>query len=124
MKLLQQHFKVLLFIAIYCFGIFVSVKTVPFTSPQNIQQNNKQKEYDTNVSNILHIHIQQSENLLSEITEHESLGFKLSNTNFEIFLFSNELIFKIKFKQYQNYFKNLLIQNRKLNLLFPFHNFW
>lgn len=124
MKQFNQPFKVLLFLTIYCFGIFVSVKTLPSSITQTTEQNNKQKEYNTNVSNNLFVHTQQSENLLSAFTEYGIPTIKLSNTAFGLILFSNDLFFKTKFKQYQNYYKSLLLRNRKTNLIFPFHNFW
>lgn len=124
MKQFYKPFSTFLFIAIYCFGLFVSVKTLPATTAQTIEKKKKQKEYDTDVSTIFSIHFQQSENILSDFTEYESSGFKICSDDFESFLYSNELLFKTKFKQYQSYFKNLLIRNRKFDLIFPFHNFW
>lgn len=124
MKQFRQPFKALFFLTIYCFGIFVSIKTLPSSITQITEHSNKQKEYNTKLSNILSVHTPQSENLLSEITEYGLPTFKLSNTAFGVFLFSKNLFFKTKFNQYQNYYKSLLLRNRKTNLIFPFHNFW
>ncbi|WP_223267226.1 hypothetical protein [Polaribacter sp. IC073] len=124
MKQFHHPFKILLFVVIYCFGIFASVKTLPTAIAQTTVQNKKQKEYTTTVSNVLYTHVQESENLLSDFTAYETSDFKTFSNNFEPFVCSNEFIFRTKFKQYQNYFKNLLIRNRKTDLIFPFHNFW
>ena len=125
MNQLHKILKTVLLISIYCFGIFVSVKTLPSsTSSQTIEQNNKQKTYYTSVSKVLYIHTQQSENLLSENTEYLAANFTLLFKDFCDVSISNELLFKTKFKQYLIYFKNLLIKNRKSDLIFPFHNFW
>ncbi|WP_111709412.1 hypothetical protein [Lutibacter citreus] len=124
MNQLHQILKVLLLISIYCFGIFAPVKTVAYSSAQKIEQNKKQKEYYTNVYKAPIVHTQQSENLVSENIEYITPNFNLHYKSFWETVVSSELIFKNKYRQYKNYFKNVLIRNRKSDLIFPFHNFW
>jgi hypothetical protein len=120
----HQIIKVLLLISIYCFGIYLSANSSPYFSTQNVIQNNEQKEYLATTSKVLFTHTQQSENLLSELTEYSLPNFEFSSDNFWSIPYSNKLLFNSKFKQYNSYLKNTLIRHRKSDLIFPFHNFW
>ena len=125
MKKLQLHklFKVALLISIYCLGIVVPVKIAPVLNAQTLEQNTKQ-EYSSNIFKVPYVHTQGTEMLLLEGTEYLSYNFSLFHKGIWVTLYSSELLFKNKYKQYQNYFKTLLIRNRKSDLIFPFHNFW
>lgn len=124
MKQLPKILKVVLLLTIYCFGLLVSLDSVAYSGSQTIEQNNKEQDYFSNVSKVIYVHTQQSESLLSEFTEYLTINFDFFYKGFWVTLFPSELLFKTKFKQYQNYFQNLLINNRKSDLIFPFHNFW
>lgn len=124
MKQFNQPFKVLLFFTIYCFGLFISINTIPTTGFQTVEQNQQQKQYNSSVANILAVHTQQSKDALSDVIEYLTPNFKVFNNNFESFSYSNELFLKTKFNQYQHFIKSLRLKSRKINLLFPFHNFW
>ncbi|UMB60655.1 hypothetical protein MHL31_00235 [Lutibacter sp. A80] len=121
---LHQMLKILLLISIYCFGIFVPVNIVPLSKEQGIEKSNEQQGYFSNISKVPYVHTQESERLLSESTDYISLNFNLLYKGVCITLFSSELLLKNKYKQYRAYFRNLLIRNRKSDLIFPFHNFW
>ncbi|UMB55129.1 hypothetical protein MKD41_06540 [Lutibacter sp. A64] len=125
MKKLQLHklLKVALLISIYCLGIVVPVKIAPVLNAQKVEQNTKQ-EYSSNIFKVPYVHTQGAEMLLLEGTEYLSYNFNLFYKGIWVSLYSSELLFKNKYKQYQNYFKTLLIRNRKSDLIFPFHNFW
>lgn len=124
MKNWQQITKVLLLISIYCFGICVSTKTLPYVSAQANEHNNKHNGYLTAASKVFYFHNQQSENILTTISEYSILDFKLPVIGFWIISSSNEILLNAKYKQYINHFKTTLIRQRKSNLIFPFHNFW
>ena len=124
MKKKHQIFKVLLLIAIYCSGIYLTANTSPFLSLQSSTQNKEKATFLTTASNVFHTHTQQSENSISDLTEFSLPNFELSSDDFHAISYSNKLQFNSKFKQYKNYLNNTLIRHRKSDLIFPFHNFW
>ncbi|SDS30962.1 hypothetical protein SAMN05216503_2645 [Polaribacter sp. KT25b] len=124
MKNKHQIIKVLLLISIYCFGIYLSANSSAYFSEQNVVKDNKQKEYVSTTSKVLFIHTQQYESLQSNLTEYSLPTFESPDNLFWLISNSNELLFNSKFKQYNNYLKNILIRHRKSDLIFPFHNFW
>lgn len=124
MKNKHQIIKVLLLISIYCFGIYLSANSSAYFSKQNVVKDNKQKEYVSTTSKVLFIHTQQYESLQSNLTEYSLPTFESPDNLFWLISNSNELLFNSKFKQYNNYLKNILIRHRKSDLIFPFHNFW
>lgn len=124
MKSPNQIFRVLLLVSIYCFGVYSSANSLPFSNKISVDQNDEQKVYFTASSKLLSPHSQQSEISISDITEHASPNFKLPFASVSISLKSNEVLFNSKYKQYENYANTLLIRHRKSDLIFPFHNFW
>jgi hypothetical protein len=124
MKNWNQIIKVLLLVSIYCFGVCISTKALPYSSAHPIEQNNKQHKYVTSASKILFFHTEQSEDSLSSLSEYSLQNFKLSYTDFWVTSLSIEILCKATFKQYKNHLKTILIRYRKSDLIFPFHNFW
>ena len=124
MKQKHQILKVLLLISIYCFGLFLSAHTTTYFNSQKAKQDTEQLTYLVTASKVFQTHIQQSENLFSEITEFSLPNLQLSSDDFLAITYANRLEFNSKFKQYKNYLNNTLIRHRKSDLLFPFHNFW
>ncbi len=54
---------------------------------------------------------------------HKTFSENYFKTNyFQIIL--NDYFFKVKFKIFNNYIKNCLINYRKSDLIFPFHYYW
>lgn len=120
----HQIIKVLLLISIYCIGIYLSADASAYFSEQNVVKNNKEQDYVSATSKVLFTHTQQYETSLSNLTEYSLPSFESSDNLYWLISISNELLFNSKFKQYNNYFKNILIRHRKSDLIFPFHNFW
>ena len=124
MKSVSHIIRVFLFITIYCFGIYNSANILAFSNDDRLEQNSGKKENFIASSKILSPHSQQSEVSISDVTEYPTPDFKLSFSVLPIISKSSELRLNSIFKQYRCYFKNLLIRNRKSDLIFPFHNFW
>ncbi|WP_339842150.1 hypothetical protein [uncultured Maribacter sp.] len=124
MKSPNQIFRVLLLVSIYCFGVYSSANSLPFSNEISVDQKNEQKTYFTASTKLLSPHSQQSEVSISDVTENVTPNFKLPFASVSISLKSNEVLFNSKYKQYQNYANTLLIRHRKTDLIFPFHNFW
>ena len=124
MKSVKHIIQVFLLIIIYCFGIYNSANIIPFSNDNKLEQNHGNKEYLIASAKILSPHSQQSEVSISGVTEYPTPDFKLSFSVLPIISKSSELLLNSIFKQYRCYFKNLLIRNRKSDLIFPFHNFW
>ncbi|WP_067148051.1 hypothetical protein [Pseudotamlana agarivorans] len=114
----------MLLVTIYCFGLSFSIPKTPFSYNQSIETDTTHEKAFTSASNTLCFHTPVSETTFSGITE--NLSFKL-NQDFESFwavILPNEWRLYANFKQYQTYFKNILLRYRKTDLIFPFHNFW
>ncbi|WP_158840659.1 hypothetical protein [Polaribacter sp. L3A8] len=124
MKKKQQIFKVILLIAIYCSGMYLSANTLPYFGTHNVFTNTEKATFSTTASKVFYTHTQQSENSISELVEFSLPNFKLSSDDFIAISYANKLDFNSKFKQYKNYLDNTLIRHRKSDLIFPFHNFW
>jgi len=124
MKNRNNILGVLLLISVYCFGFYVHITTTP-TSNQWV--NEKQNEQRSNLkasSKCFYEHTQPFENLFSDVLEKPLLDFKLPNIAFWNIVYTNNLLFNTKFKQYTKHLKTILIRQRKSNLIFPFHYFW
>ncbi len=108
----------------YCFGVYNSANTLPFSNEITVDQNSEQKAYFTESTKLLSPHSQQSKVSISDVTEYATPNFKLPFTSALIRIKSYEVLFNSRFKQYANYANTLLIRHRKSDLIFPFHNFW
>ena len=124
MKKKHQIFKVILLIAIYCSGMFLSANTPSYLGTHNVSTNTEKATFSTTASKVFYTHTQQSENSISELVEFSLPNFELSSDDFTAISYANKLDFNSKFKQYKNYLDNTLIRHRKSDLIFPFHNFW
>ena len=116
--------KVLLLVTVYCFGIYGSASTLPFSNDITYSQENEHSAYLTSSSKILSPHSQQTEVSISDVAESLNLNFKLPFTSFNPSQKLSEVFFNTRFKQYKIYANTLLIRHRKSDLIFPFHNFW
>lgn len=117
-------FKIIFLLTIYCFGVFVSAKSIDVSLTDSIVQPKDQKETISGVSPALFLHTQQSENILTSFSDYSFSGYKLPIEHFWTLSFSSELFFNAQFKQYKNNFKLILIRYRKADLIYPFHSFW
>ncbi|WP_405296254.1 hypothetical protein [Algibacter sp. Ld11] len=126
MKNWNSILGVFLLVSVYCFGVYTPSQTLPYSSLHNLEQSNSSthKENLEANSKLLQPHTQQFENLVSDLAEVSFPELQLSYNSFYAVIFSNHILFNAKFKQYQNYLKNILIRQRKSDLIFPFHNFW
>lgn len=124
MKSTNNIFRVLLLVTIYCFGIYSSANTLPFSSEIEISENGNQKTYFSESSKVLSPHAQQSEISISDAAKISAPNNKLPFTSFNSQIISSELGFVARFRQYQLYANTLLIRHRKSDLIFPFHSFW
>ncbi|MEP2279624.1 hypothetical protein [Maribacter sp.] len=124
MKSTNNIFKVLLLVTIYCFGIYSSANTLPFSNEIGITQSDDQNAYFSEYSKVLSPHAQQTEVSISDVAEITSPNYKLPFTSFNSSINSSELLFTATYKQYKLYANTLLIRHRKSDLIFPFHSFW
>ncbi|WP_405396537.1 hypothetical protein [Maribacter sp. Asnod2-G09] len=124
MKSTNNIFKVLLLVTIYCFGIYSSANTLPFSNEIVLSDNGDERTYFSESSKLLSPHAQQSEISVSDVAEVSSPNYKLPFTSFNSQINYSELGFVARFKQYQLYANTLLIRHRKSDLIFPFHSFW
>jgi hypothetical protein len=124
MKKKHQIFKVILLIAIYCSGMYLSANTLPYLGTHNVSTNTEKATFSTTASKVFYTHTQQSDNSISELVEFSLLNSELSSDDIIAITYSNKLEFNSKFKQYKIYLNNTLIRHRKSDLIFPFHNFW
>ncbi|TDS15472.1 hypothetical protein DFQ03_2113 [Maribacter caenipelagi] len=124
MKSTNNIFRVLLLVTIYCFGIYSSANSLPFSNEVVLHQDNDSKTYFSASSKTLSPHAQQSEISVSDVAEISSQNYKLLFTSFNSQINYSELGFVARFKQYQLYANTLLIRHKKSDLIFPFHSFW
>lgn len=116
--------RVLLLVTVYCFGIYSSANTLPFSNEIVLGKTGDQKTYFSESSKILSPHAQQSEISISDVAEVSTPNYKLPFTSFSANLNAIEERFTSRYKQYTLYANTLLIRHRKSDLIFPFHSFW
>ncbi|WP_282050161.1 hypothetical protein [Maribacter aquivivus] len=124
MKSTNNIFRVLLLVTIYCFGIYSSANTLPFSNEVVLSQSNNKQSLFKESTKTLSPHAQQSEISVSDVAEVSSSNYKLPFTSFNSHINNSELGILARFKQYQLYANTLLIRHRKSDLIFPFHSFW
>ncbi|MCG1035976.1 hypothetical protein [Polaribacter sargassicola] len=124
MKQKHQIFKAFLLIAIYCFGLGLSAKTLPYLGEQNVVENQENVKYLITSSKVLYTHTQQAENSVSELLEYFTPNFLFAPSDILATSYLNKLLFNAKYKQYINQLDNTRIKYRKSDIIFPFHNFW
>ncbi|SIR25228.1 hypothetical protein [Maribacter ulvicola] len=114
----------LLLVTIYCFGLFSTANTVPFSNNTILGESSDQKTFFAESTKLLSPHAQQSEISVADVAEVTAPNYKLPFTSFSNATNTTEVVFSSRYKQYVFYAKNLLIRHRKSDLIFPFHNFW
>ncbi|WP_282075450.1 hypothetical protein [Maribacter aquivivus] len=124
MKSTNNIFRVLLLVTIYCFGIYSSANTLPFSNEVVLSQSNNKQSLFKESTKTLSPHAQQSEISVADVAEVSSSNYKLPFTSFNSHINNSELGTLARFKQYQLYANTLLIRHRKSDLIFPFHSFW
>lgn len=124
MKSTNNIFRVLLLATVYCFGLYSSTNTLPFSKAVVLSQNDNQKTYFSESCKVLSPHAQQTEVSIYDVAEVSSPNYKLPFTSFNSHIINSELLFSSRYKQYKQYANTLLIRHRKSDLIFPFHSFW
>ncbi|WP_405608348.1 hypothetical protein [Polaribacter sp. Asnod1-A03] len=124
MKQKHQILITLLLVSIYCFGLYLSANTLPYSSKQNVIENQENSKYSVAESKGFYAHTQQLENSFFQLLEDYSVDYEFPFDVFGITSYSNKLLFNAKYKQYKNLLENTRIKYRKSDLIFPFHNFW
>ncbi|SRR5690606_6454027 len=66
----------------------------------------------------------QAEILTGPFNTPSSFSFKNSSSGYALLLKCSKQLFAVTFKQYITFSANLLIRDRKSDLIFPFHYFW
>ena len=116
-----RYFGALLLTAIYCFAIsFVSKSSLYASSPSGTFQ--EQKESFSPLTSVL---LQHTATIAVSSSAHVSFeGFKSGVEKLCIGSVTAEVFLQSEFSQYFVFSKNLLINSRKTDLIFPFHYFW
>jgi len=114
---------VVLLTVIYCFAIGVTV-TTPISSNSQIYSTTSQEEYGIDFSTKLFYHISQSEISVENYSNQPTLNFKNPFNTLWVHAETTEQLFESVIAQYISIAKNLLINYRKSDLIFPFHYFW
>lgn len=124
MKSTNNIFRVLLLVTIYCFGIYSSANTLPFSNEVAVSLSSNKQFLFKESTKTLSPHAQLSEISVSDVAEVSSPNYKLPIRSFSSLLNNSELRFVARIKQYQLFANTLLIRHRKSDLIFPFHSFW
>lgn len=114
---------VVLLTAIYCFAIGVAV-TTPAHANSQIYSTTSQEEYGIDFSTKFFYHISQSEISIGNYSNQPTLNFKNPFNTLWVHAETTEQLFESIIAQYISIAKNLLINYRKSDLIFPFHYFW
>ncbi|AVI51125.1 hypothetical protein C5O00_08035 [Pukyongia salina] len=123
MKDSVKHFGALILTAIYCFAVSIAANVPLNTEFQNNLNSGQEHNFAPTSHNLLS-HTVQSE-FSVEIVGIDPAPDTYDNTHNDTSLYnSKESVLSAEFTQYNNYSVNFLIQQRKADLLFPYHFFW
>lgn len=123
MKDSVKHFGALILTAIYCFAVSIAANVPLNTEFQNSLNSGQEHNFAATSHNLLS-HTVQSE-FSVEIVGIDAAPDTYDNTHNDTSLYnSKESVLSAEFTQYNNYSVNFLIQQRKADLLFPYHFFW
>jgi len=109
--------------AIYCFAIGVVTKSLAH-SDFNSNSTTSQEQYFSDFSTKLFCHTSQSESSVNNYINQPVPSFKNPFNGLWAISKTTEQLFETAFSQYTNISRNFLIQDRKSDIIFPFHYFW
>lgn|GEM_PF-1168571 len=123
MKDSVKHIGALILTAIYCYAVSIAA-SVPLNTEFHNSLNSQQGYNFTATSHNLLSHTVQSE-FSVEIVGIDTTPDTYDNTHNDPTLSnSKESVLRAEYTQYNNYSVNFLIEQRKTDLLFPYHFFW
>lgn len=124
MKKNQYIPHIILLIAVYCFGLSVSIGSISNLNIEYVKKSNEQNDFLSSFPKVFFTSKHQTEKLFSNVNDYAPINFDLSVDSCCPSTFDVRLFTGLNFNQYRNYHINQLINHRKSNLIFPFHNFW
>lgn len=123
----KNHIKIISLIfltAIYCFAIGAAAnQSVNYSNISN-DTIPSQEKVALDVSAKLFFHTSESESLVSSYEELPSLGFKNPFAGFLAANTPSERLIVNQLHKYTSYSKNILVNYRKSDIIFPSHYFW
>lgn len=119
----MKHFGALILTAIYCYAVSV-VANVPLSSDFENNLSTEQEHYLAVTSHNLISHTADAEFSIENTTSFPGSDIRDFSDEYHSLIGSTESLFDAEFYQYCNNSVNYLIQQRKTDLLFPFHFFW
>lgn len=118
-------FSVICLMTIYCFSIGVVTNSFTYSDFKSNQFPSSQEKIVSDFSTNLFLHASQHENSVNNLNNFPAPTFKNhSHENWAIAKVTKHL-FDTEFSQYITFFsRNILINCRKSNIIFPFQYFW
>lgn len=116
-------FVVIILTMIYCFGLFVVMKSIICFEPQQQASFSLQKiKMDFSVK----VFTKKSNSLLSKNEEKDNSNLNVKNqlAGSGFISTSTEKLLQTSYKQYTQFFKGIFIRQNTSDLFFPFHYFW
>lgn len=123
----EKAFRILsiaLLTAVYCFALHIATKSSAYPDFTNKNNASTSEKLTLDFSIKLFCHTSQYESLVNTVNDLPGSNYKNPFTGFAAVIDITEQLFHAKFYQYASLFWETLINNRKSDIIFPFHYFW
>lgn len=120
MKRAFKYFDILLFVTVYCFAI----SRVSASHVYSVNGHPHSGKHLLSVSADVFSDFVSSFKSVSPSQNFPNPNLKDSFDGIRILEKIHKVVFQSKYTQYVGFAKNLLIRNRKTDIIFPFHYFW
>lgn len=118
-------FSVICLMTVYCFSIGVVANSFTYSDFQSKQFSSSQEKIVSDFSTNLFLHASQHENSVNNLNNFPAPTFKNHSHEYWAIAKETEHLFNTEFSQYITSFsRNILINYRKSNIIFPFQYFW
>jgi hypothetical protein len=115
-----KYFGILLFVTVYCFAI----SSVSASHVYSVNGHSHSEKHVLSVSADVFSGFVSSFKSVSPSQNFPNPNLKHSFDGIRILEKIYKVVFQSKYTQYVGFAKNLLIRNRKTDIIFPFHYFW
>lgn len=109
--------------AIYCFAIGVVTNSLGYSDFRS-NSNSSQEKCFSNLSTQLFCHTSQTESSLNYTNILPSPNFKNSFNGIWAIIKATGKLYNTTFTLYKTFSRNVLVNHRKTDIIFPFHYFW